>query len=42
MLFAGLPSSSWEDYYYTAVEEIANPAKALFHWLQGATDGINA
>ncbi|MGF1482147.1 MAG: nucleoside 2-deoxyribosyltransferase [Cyanophyceae cyanobacterium] len=33
MLFAGLPEQGWQNYYYTSVEEIASPDKALFQWL---------
>jgi len=33
MLFTGLPDIGWEDYYYTSIEEIANPEKALVSWL---------
>ena len=32
MLFTGLPRDGWEDYYYTSVEEIATPGKALAKW----------
>ena len=32
MLFTGLPAEGWQDYYYTSVEEIANPDKALSRW----------
>jgi nucleoside 2-deoxyribosyltransferase len=35
MLFTGLPEDSWQDYYYTALDEIAAPDKALARWLQG-------
>lgn len=35
MLFAGLPEVNWEDYYYTSVEEIQSPQKALSVWLKG-------
>jgi nucleoside 2-deoxyribosyltransferase len=35
MLFAGLPEVDWQDYYYTSVEEIQSPEKALYSWLQG-------
>ncbi len=35
MLFAGLPEVDWEDYYYTSVEEIQSPQKALYCWLKG-------
>ncbi len=38
MLFTGLPERDWEDYYYTAREEIADPNKALARWLNGALD----
>ncbi len=33
MLFAGLPASNWEDYFYTSIEEIKNPKKALAKWI---------
>ncbi len=33
MLFAGLPSENWGDYFYTSLEEINSPDKALAHWL---------
>ena len=33
MLFAGLPEQGWEDYYYTDVEELGRPDKALVRWL---------
>ena len=33
MLFAGLPKTKWEDYYYTSVEEIGSSQKALYQWL---------
>ena len=32
MLFTGLPSEGWQDYYYTSVEEITFPEKALARW----------
>ena len=32
MLFTGIPQETWRDYYYTSVEEITNPGKALAHW----------
>ncbi len=35
MLFAGLPQSGWEAYWYTTVGEIADPGKALARWLKG-------
>jgi len=36
MLFAGLPAAGWEDYFYTSIEEIGSPSKALARWLQGS------
>ena len=32
MLFTGLPSEGWQDSYYTSVEEITSPEKALARW----------
>lgn len=32
MLFTGLPEEGWQDYYYTSIEEIASPEKALAKW----------
>jgi nucleoside 2-deoxyribosyltransferase len=32
MIFAGLPEVNWEEYYYTAVEDIDIPEKALYKW----------
>ncbi len=32
MLFTGLPEHGWQDYFYTSVEEIASPEKALARW----------
>ena len=34
MLFTGLPEQGWEAYYYTSLEEIASPEKALARWAQ--------
>lgn len=36
MLFSGLPKVGWEDSYYTAVDEIQSPTKALYHWLKNS------
>ena len=36
MLFTGLPSEGWQDSYYTSVEEIASPEKALARWARGS------
>ena len=33
MLFSGLPKDNWEDYFYTSVEEISSPEKALVRWI---------
>jgi len=33
MVFAGLPEVGWEDYYYTSVEEIGSPQKAIARFL---------
>ena len=38
MLFAGLPESSWQDYYYTSIAEIAASGKALARWARNAPD----
>ena len=35
MLFTGLPEKAWQDSYYTSVEEIASPDKALARWAGG-------
>ena len=32
MLFTGLPEEGWRDYFYTSIEEIASPEKALARW----------
>ena len=32
MLFTGFPEEGWRDYYYTSLEEIASPQKALARW----------
>ena len=37
MLFAGLPETGWESYWYGSVEEIADPDKALARWLLDRT-----
>ena len=31
-LFIGMPREDWRDYYYTSVEEITAPGKALARW----------
>ena len=35
MLFTGLPEQGWQDYYYTSLDEIPRPDKALARWLNG-------
>ena len=35
MLFTGVPERGWRDFYYTSVEEIANPNMALAKWAVG-------
>ena len=34
MLFTGLAEEGWQDYFYTSVEEITSPEKALARWAQ--------
>ena len=36
MLFAGLPQRGWEAHWYTSLDELADPDKALVKWLGGA------
>jgi len=33
MLFAGLPQQGWQNYYYTSLDDISQPHKALYGWL---------
>lgn len=40
MLFTGLPRQGWQQYYYTALQEIPAPDKALYRWLQDAADPV--
>ena len=35
MLFTGMPEAEWEQYWYTSLDEIGNPDKALARWLRG-------
>ena len=32
MLFTGMPERGWQDYYYTSLDEIADPNRALARW----------
>ena len=34
MLFTGMPQSEWEAYYYTSLDELSAPHKALAQWLR--------
>ena len=34
MLFTAFPEESWNEYYYTSIEEISDPNKALVRWLR--------
>lgn len=34
MVFSGLPRDDWRDYFYTSVDEIKNPNKALARWIR--------
>ena len=36
MLFTGLPNEGWQNSYYTSVEEITSPEKALARWARGS------
>jgi nucleoside 2-deoxyribosyltransferase len=38
MLFTGLPRDGWQDYFYTSLEEIPSPEKALVRWVNGELD----
>ena len=37
MLFTGMPQAEWRDYYYSTVEEIGSPDKALAKWAREMT-----
>ena len=34
MLFMGMPSNSWNDYYYRSLDEIDSKSKAIYKWLK--------
>ena len=36
MLFTGLPKDDWRRWYFTSLDEIASPEKALLPWSRGA------
>ncbi len=33
MIFMGIPSKSWNDYYYSSLDEIPCKKKAIYKWL---------
>lgn len=33
MVFSGLPQVGWERYYYTSIDDITSPDKALYQWV---------
>ena len=33
MTFLGVPSESWNDYYFRSIDEIKNKNKAIYKWL---------
>ena len=41
MIFVGLPEHGWEAFYYTSINEIASPDKALVQWLSTKGQGLN-
>tara|TARA_B100000965_G_scaffold219637_1_gene183797 strand:+ start:101 stop:565 length:465 start_codon:yes stop_codon:yes gene_type:complete len=34
MIFSGIPYDSWNDYYYSSLDEIESQKKALFNWIR--------
>ncbi len=34
MLFTGLPDTGWEDWFYTSLDELSSPKKALVKWIK--------
>ena len=34
MIFLGIPSDSWNDYYYSSLDEITCKEKAIYKWLK--------
>ena len=34
MIFTGLPENGWEAYYYTSLDEVISPDKAMARWLR--------
>ncbi len=37
MMFMGLPKDGWQRYWYTSLDQIADPSMALHPWLNGST-----
>ena len=33
MIFLGIPPDSWNDYYYSSLDEIGSKKKALYKWI---------
>lgn len=36
MIFTGLPETGWKSFYYTSIDDIRAPEKALVRWLSGS------
>ena len=34
MIFIGIPSDSWTDYYYSSLDEVDTKSKAIYKWLK--------
>ena len=34
MIFMGIPSDNWNDYYYRSLDEIENKNKAIYQWVK--------
>ena len=39
MLFTGMPQEGWRNYYYTTLDEITAPEKALARWGRETVNG---
>lgn len=37
MLFTGLPQVGWESHWYTSIDDVTNPEKALMRWVNQGT-----
>ena len=40
MVFAGLPEEGWQAYWYSSIEEIADPGKTLARWLNDGAPAL--